>query len=419
MLDQIFNRIEREFGPAFWSMAEASHPNVPPPIRRVDQEVNFCDDALQIRVRFENDGPALALNIPTRDLGGIRCASLNRVDRFIVDLKNRAESGFRLYLRWSYVGLKMIEHHELDRDSITAQTLSVEANRLERLAVDRFPEAARKIQEEVRQSPRFREAFAYCHSRATPTFGADRDEFRDDRMTATTLRMREEHAREQARRRFEIEYERMARMALQIQPEPVYTPGVAGGGGGSGLAYAGVIAYGGGGGGGCSIMGVDFASGPDRTAVWRRGIDGYINVNISPAGIGSPYVSHAAAEERAWGLLLEHLTDAQRRGLEQHGHFHVTGGRTGQTYRIRRGTQVNIDVLGRGNRVVDRLCFQPRGAPTTGDTMLAQKVMLELDEDEALRAAVRHGASGMGYGADFSRESILQLWRRTFRGVTA
>jgi hypothetical protein len=101
-----------------------------------------------------------------------------------------------------------------------------------------------------------------------------------------------------------------------------------------------------------------------------------------------------AANERARGLLLEHLTPEQRTTFEQNKWFVVVGGKTGKKYRIRdKGDLVaNVDALD-GERVTHRLCAHaPSGSIPLGDQLLAQKITLEFDEDEFLRKANRHAA---------------------------
>ena len=100
------------------------------------------------------------------------------------------------------------------------------------------------------------------------------------------------------------------------------------------------------------------------------------------------------SKERAQALLLEHLTPEQRRTLDEHKWFIVEGGRSKTKYRIQaeRGLAGNVDVIV-NDRVTHRLCAHcaPNAIPM-GDHLLAQKVMLELAEDEFLRIANRHGA---------------------------
>ena len=94
------------------------------------------------------------------------------------------------------------------------------------------------------------------------------------------------------------------------------------------------------------------------------------------------------AHLQALQLLKDNLSLAQRNQLEVFNYFEVIGGDSGTRYRIHFGTQNNIEVFDNcGN--CTRLCFMPKGYLPTGDTMLAQKIALELFETEALRVANR------------------------------
>lgn len=91
------------------------------------------------------------------------------------------------------------------------------------------------------------------------------------------------------------------------------------------------------------------------------------------------------AERRAWDLLNEWLTPAQRRSLEDHNCFSVVGSRSGREYQIHKGGAFNVHW--RASRgVTAALCFGPGGLPI-GDVMLAQKIVLESNEDAALDVA--------------------------------
>ena len=92
------------------------------------------------------------------------------------------------------------------------------------------------------------------------------------------------------------------------------------------------------------------------------------------------------AEKRGMRLLEEHLTPAQRQQFKWRRCFDVTGGQTGTHYRIRTGLPMNVEVLHEG-RCVKRLCFEPEGDLVQGDTLLAQKLALELYENDALARA--------------------------------
>ena len=100
--------------------------------------------------------------------------------------------------------------------------------------------------------------------------------------------------------------------------------------------------------------------------------------------------SRDAANERAIGLLKKCLTPEQREQYEKQGFFYVIGSDTGRLYRIKHGTQNNIEELDKSRaRKVCGWCFLPVGCLTAGDVMLAQKIALENNELETLAIANR------------------------------
>lgn len=93
-------------------------------------------------------------------------------------------------------------------------------------------------------------------------------------------------------------------------------------------------------------------------------------------------------------LLLEHLTEEQRQTYRRNGWFVVHGGKSKRQYRIRKNPSMiaNVDVL-ECDMVVHRLCGHCRlDQVPMGDNLLAQKVMLEIAEDDFLRIANRHAS---------------------------
>ena len=78
-----------------------------------------------------------------------------------------------------------------------------------------------------------------------------------------------------------------------------------------------------------------------------------------------------------------------RASYKQDKFFEVRGCDSGRRYRIRHGTQMNIDQLDKRGRRVCGWCFLPEGALVAGDVMLAQKIALETDEKAALNVANR------------------------------
>jgi hypothetical protein len=93
------------------------------------------------------------------------------------------------------------------------------------------------------------------------------------------------------------------------------------------------------------------------------------------------------AHVRGIQLLEENLSPAQRHQYKQCGYFDVVGGETGSRYRIRYGSEMNVQLLDRKGRPVCWLCFMPEGKLVVGDIMLAQKLALELFESQTLKVA--------------------------------
>ena len=98
-------------------------------------------------------------------------------------------------------------------------------------------------------------------------------------------------------------------------------------------------------------------------------------------------VSKKAARERAIQLLKQNLSPDQLQQFERLGQFEVIGGDTARRYRIRRGHQMNVELLDKNGRRFCCLCFRPEGTLATADVMLAQKIALELFEVHALKVA--------------------------------
>jgi hypothetical protein len=110
--------------------------------------------------------------------------------------------------------------------------------------------------------------------------------------------------------------------------------------------------------------------------------------------ISQPHVrsSSRQVELKARELLLEQLTPEQRASFEQHDWFLVRG-QSGRRYRIRDDGHVvaNIDVLAPDQQVLHRLCGHLADPVVPlADHLLAQKLMLEADEEAFLRLANQH-----------------------------
>lgn len=99
-----------------------------------------------------------------------------------------------------------------------------------------------------------------------------------------------------------------------------------------------------------------------------------------------------AAEARAEELLRKYLSQEQKVTLDKHGWFEVNG-KSGTLYRIRKGRSINVDVLDKKTKqVVHKLCAHPVMNVPDFDTMLTQKVMLEVDEASFLKVARKWAA---------------------------
>jgi hypothetical protein len=88
-------------------------------------------------------------------------------------------------------------------------------------------------------------------------------------------------------------------------------------------------------------------------------------------------------------LLKENLSPAQRHQLELLNFFDVVGGDTGSHYRIHFDDRMNVEQIDASGKTAAKLCFVPIEHLPVGDTVLAQKLALELFETEALRVAAR------------------------------
>jgi len=89
-------------------------------------------------------------------------------------------------------------------------------------------------------------------------------------------------------------------------------------------------------------------------------------------------------EARGRALLLEWLSEPQRKQYQERNCFEVTGCHSGKRYRIRYGMGTNVYELDDKGRPVTGWCFVPEGYLVAGDVMLAQKIALETDEQGAL-----------------------------------
>ncbi len=94
------------------------------------------------------------------------------------------------------------------------------------------------------------------------------------------------------------------------------------------------------------------------------------------------------ADKRAEQLLLAHLSPEQQRDWRRAQYFELItkGGR----YRLYKGWAGNVALIGENGAEISRYCIHPREVIPEADNLLAQKLMLELEEAEFLRIANRH-----------------------------
>jgi hypothetical protein len=115
------------------------------------------------------------------------------------------------------------------------------------------------------------------------------------------------------------------------------------------------------------------------------------------AGIAAPAVHRTRenpAARRARELLLSYLSDDQRRTFEEHNWFVVIGGRSGRRYRISGVSYAgNVQLLCADNDNIEAtFCGHCNDNIPLGDQLLAQKVMLEIDEPAYIALANRRPA---------------------------
>lgn len=107
---------------------------------------------------------------------------------------------------------------------------------------------------------------------------------------------------------------------------------------------------------------------------------------------GREALQKACAERKALSLLLNLMSQEQRHDFHTCGYFHVTGGSSGDRYRIRVDSAVNIDVLGDDGAIKYHLCARPSGNIPMYDVMAGQLLYLQDGDAETrfLQRANRH-----------------------------
>ncbi|HEY0844297.1 MAG TPA: hypothetical protein VGE12_02965 [Noviherbaspirillum sp.] len=83
------------------------------------------------------------------------------------------------------------------------------------------------------------------------------------------------------------------------------------------------------------------------------------------------------AVRRSLTLLMKQMNAQQRHEFREYRYFYVTGGSSGDRYRIRIGTIANIDVMNTEGVVKHRLCARPADDVPVYDVMAAQLLHLQ------------------------------------------
>lgn len=144
------------------------------------------------------------------------------------------------------------------------------------------------------------------------------------------------------------------------------------------------------------FIGIDYGAAPGQ-------VGGFLNYQFFERPVDTR--SQDRAERRALKLLKQWLSPAQLASYERAQHFDVIGCDSGKRYRIRHGTQMNIEELDEHGSQVCGWCFLPGGGLVAGDVMLAQKIALETGERAALKVANRIDRRAPLYG------SLAMDWR--------
>jgi hypothetical protein len=126
--------------------------------------------------------------------------------------------------------------------------------------------------------------------------------------------------------------------------------------------------------------------------VWAQCSDKLLRIRRALNRLRQEAIRGDRAEQRSRSLLLTVLNEDQRRDFQKYGYFHVTGGSSGNLYRIRADSAVNIDVLGENGAVKYHLCARPIGNIPMYDVMAGQMLFLQDSSTEPrfLEQANRH-----------------------------
>ena len=95
----------------------------------------------------------------------------------------------------------------------------------------------------------------------------------------------------------------------------------------------------------------------------------------------------AAAEERAKKLLITQLDERQAEQFHKTKTIDVISRHSRRTYRLRYAWAGNVDVISPEGKVIERMCIHPSVIVPMPDHLLAQKLMIEHDEESFRKIA--------------------------------
>jgi hypothetical protein len=130
-------------------------------------------------------------------------------------------------------------------------------------------------------------------------------------------------------------------------------------------------------------------------------------VATAALGVAAPAVANQDAVRRSKEFLCDALTHVQLRRFAIDGSFEVKGSRSPHVYRITTGTVANIY---RDDGCVYCAHADARSRVPVYDSMLAQKILLELDEGAFLRVANKMGGGETLWIQDETTSVATQSW---------
>lgn len=125
----------------------------------------------------------------------------------------------------------------------------------------------------------------------------------------------------------------------------------------------------------CLLERITFSA--DAMREFQRAIEEYT------VGYSKPDLHKKEADERARQLLLDHLSEEQKKTFEKDGWFECVGNKTGKTYRIHNYRNINT-VQGK-----TKYCLVQKDTVPLPDQLLTEKMLIENDEDKFLKVANR------------------------------